>query len=93
MAIQIHVTEHKSVGSLANDQVGRTVRVFVDRDYDYGYFYPENQLFNELTPEQQHQYLSQQDVKLDVPASLAQKIIDQGQSIKKYRPRVDTSNA
>lgn len=88
MAITIHISEHKSQGSLRPSQINNSVRVFVDNDYSYGYFYPELELFNSLTPEQQKYYLESDSVKLQVPASLAQKIIDEGTSILKYRPVV-----
>ena len=77
--MQIHVTEHKSNGTL-NPLQGRLVRVFVDRDYRYGYFVDEHALFGMLSQDQQQQYLATADVKLDVSVETAQRVIDIGVS-------------
>lgn len=50
--MDIQVTEHKSVGTL--NPLNTSVRIFVDRDFQYGYFVPEHQLFDLLTDEQKH---------------------------------------
>ncbi len=76
--MEIHVTEHKSRGALKVPDYA--VRVFVDRDYGYGYFVSEHALFEMLTEAQQVQYLATDDVKLDVPIEFAQRIIDIGQT-------------
>lgn len=75
--MQIHVTEHKSSGALRG--ISRVVRVFVDHDYHYGYWVDEHELFELLTAEQQTAYLAaENDIRLDVPAATAQRIIDIG---------------
>lgn len=76
--MQIQVTEHKSVGQLA--QVETLVRVFVDRDFDYGYFVPERKLFDLLDKAQQDTYLQGTSSTLDVTPAVAQQIIDIGHS-------------
>ena len=75
--MHIHVTEHKSVGKLR--PLNGVVRVFVDRDYHYGYWVPENIVFEALDPQQQSAYLQAQDgIELDVSPEVAQRLIDQG---------------
>lgn len=81
--MEIHITEHKSKGALKVPDYA--VRVFVDRDYGYGYFVSEHALFEMLSAEQQSQYLASDDVKLDVGVDVAQRIIDIGQT--PYRKR------
>ncbi|KWT95606.1 hypothetical protein APY03_2483 [Variovorax sp. WDL1] len=54
------------------------MRVFVDRDYQYGYFVDEHKLFGLLTPEQQLVYLAGGEAKLDIEPATAQVIIDDG---------------
>jgi len=76
--MEIHVTEHKSRGVLKVPDYA--VRVFVDRDYAYGYFVSEHALFEMLSDAQQAQYLAAEDVKLDVPIEVAQRIIDIGKT-------------
>ncbi len=72
----IHITEHKSQGTL--HPLDSVVRVFVDHDYHYGYWVPEHALFAQLTPEQQQVYLQGSDAKLDVTPAVAQHLIDIG---------------
>lgn len=74
--MKIHITEHKSTGTLR--PVSNAVRVFVDNDYHYGYFVPEDKLFALLDAEQQQAYLQGDDVKLDVTPQVAQQVIDLG---------------
>jgi len=81
--MEIHITEHKSKGALKLPDYA--VRVFVDRDYGYGYFVYEHALFEMLSAEQQAQYLASDDVKLDVAVDVAQRIIDIGQTPYKKR--------
>lgn len=76
--MEIYVSEHKSVGTL--NPVETSVRVFVDRDFDYGYFVPEHQLFELLTAEQQVVYLQGESAQLDVAPAVAQQLIDIGQT-------------
>lgn len=65
--MQIHITEYKSTGTLQPALVGNMVRVFIDRDYHYGYFIDEHDLFSRLSEEQQAEYLATDgDVKFDV---------------------------
>lgn len=75
--MHIHVTEHKSVSRLDSDH---TVRVFVNRDYHYGYWVSEHLLFSLLTPEQQEGYLQCGEFKCEVPTEIAQRIIEDGQT-------------
>jgi hypothetical protein len=78
VTMQLHVTEHKSTGP-RNPVPGRTVRVFVNRDYHYGYWVDEAALFALLTAEQQQAYLATDgEIKLDVPEDIAQQAIDIG---------------
>lgn len=72
--MKIKVTEHKSVGSL--NMQNNSVRVFVDGDYDYGYFVPELDLFKLLDVEQMESYLGGTAADLDVTPEIAQTIID-----------------
>jgi len=73
--IPLLITEHKSVGTLRTDANARTVRVFINRDYQYGYWVPEGFLFRLLTPAQQEAYLAAPDqVTLSVPLSVAEQL-------------------
>ena len=74
--LPLHVTEHKSVGALKSPST--MVRVFVDHDYDYGYFVDEHALFALLSSEQRGIYLQGSEAKLDVTPEVAQQIIDMG---------------
>lgn len=85
--MEIQVTEGKSVGTL--DPWGSVARVFVNRDFRYGYFIRELDLYQMLTPEQQVAYLQGSSATLDVTPEVAQRIIDQGQTIFS-KPRVIT---
>ena len=76
--MKIQVTENKSTGTL--NPIETSVRVFVDNDYNYGYFVPEHTLFGLLTEEQQGVYLASDDVKLDVEIEVAEKIIEAGRT-------------
>lgn len=77
--MHIHITEHKSVGTLRPAHVKNCVRVFVDRDYHYGVFIDEHELFSKLTEDQRVQYLQAEgDVQFDVSDIQAQAIIDRG---------------
>lgn len=76
IAMEIHVTEHKSIGKL--NPVATAVRVFVDRDYRYGYFVPEDKLFELLNEDQQAAYLQGESAQLDVPIEVAEKIVELG---------------
>lgn len=77
--MQIQVTEHKSHGTL--NPIPSAVRVFVDRDYTYGYFVPEDKLYALLTPKQQAQYLAEDAPTLDVSLEVAEQIIAVGYTI------------
>jgi hypothetical protein len=74
--MELCITEHKSVDTLNpwND----TVRVFVDGDFNYGYFVREHRLFELLTAEQQVTYLQGRTAKLDVSIAVAQAVVDMG---------------
>lgn len=76
--LQILITEFKSHGTLSPSN---TVRVFVDRDYHYGYWVPEDVLYALLTTEQQAEYLgTRRDVTLRVSRDVAQRIINAGET-------------
>lgn len=77
--MQIQVTENKSKGALR--PFGNTVRVFVNRDFHYGYFVDEKLVVDLLTPEQQTDYLGSDKYIFDVSIEAAQKIIDSGATI------------
>lgn len=74
--MELCITEHKSVDTLNpwND----SVRVFVDGDFNYGYFVREHRLFELLTTEQQGVYLQGTTAKLDVSVAVAQAVVDMG---------------
>ncbi len=74
--MKIQVTEQKSVGNI--EPMNSLVRVFVNREFHYGYFVREHDLFGLLTPDQQETYLQGDSATLDVSAEVAQKIIDMG---------------
>lgn len=77
--MHLHITEHKSTGSLRPVHIDNCVRVFVDRNYHYGYFINEHELFSILTEQQQTEYLAADlDVQFDVSENQAQTIINQG---------------
>lgn len=76
MGIQLHFTEHKSVGKLP--AVDTLVRVFVDNDYTYGYFVRETALMALLDEDQQKAYLVGAEARLEVSLEVAQEIIDMG---------------
>lgn len=81
--MEIQITEHKSVGTL--NSLNTSVRVFVGRDFHYGYFVPEHQMFDLLTEDQKQDYLQGTTVRLDVPAAIAQQLIDMSQTPYKKR--------
>lgn len=75
-SVHLHFTEFKSKGTLS--RYAAAVRVFVDKDYHYGYFVDEHKVFELLTPEQQAAYLAGDEAKLDVAPAVAQKIVSLG---------------
>lgn len=75
--MKIRCTEGKSVGALR--RAGNMVRVFVDNDFNYGYWVVEDQLLALLEVEVQHEYLrAPADFTTEVEPSVAQKIVDIG---------------
>lgn len=77
--IELLVTENRS--SDAKWFQRNVVRIFVDRDYNYGLWINEDILYNLLTPEQQKQYLEDQSHsggQFDVSFEVAQQLIDKG---------------
>ena len=76
--MKVEVTENKSVDSL--DSLNKLVRVFLNRDYKYGYFIREHELFQMLTPEQQISYLQGTSATLEVSGEIAQQIVKRGHS-------------
>lgn len=76
MGIQVHFTEHKSVGKLP--AVDTMVRVFVDNDYTYGYFVREAAVVALLDEDQRKDYLAGVEARLEVSVEVAQEIIDMG---------------
>lgn len=88
--MKIHITEHKSKGTL--NPVQTAVRVFIDNDYHYGYLVDEHKLYDLLTPAQRQLYLQGSDVTLDVEPAVAQQLIDIGVTPYK-KPRVHPAAA
>lgn len=77
--MELHVTEHKSVGELRPAVTLNTVRVFVNQDYGYGYFVDERALLGLLGEAQTKAYLeAKDDFKVDVSPEVAQQVIDMG---------------
>lgn len=76
--MEVKITEHKSVATL--NPLNTLVRVFVNRDFHYGYFVPEHQLVGLLTDAQTKDYLQGSSACLDVSPEVAQQIIDMGQT-------------
>ena len=74
--MKIHFTENKSIGTKVSPY--GMVRVFVDNDYNYGYFVHEEDVFGLLTESQKKEYLAGTEARLDVTPEVAQKIIDMG---------------
>lgn len=75
--VAMHVTENKSIGELALGGLN-VVRVFVDGDYEYGYWLREHKIFSMLDAAQQQAYLAGPEAKLEVSRDIAQRIIDMG---------------
>ncbi len=77
--IELLVTENRS--NKKEWFHNNVVRIFVDRDYSYGYWINEDFLFNALTPDQQKQYLEDQSYssgQFEVSFEVAQQLIDKG---------------
>ena len=77
--VELLVTENRSPN--LNRITSNTVRVFVDRDYTYGYWIAEDALLSLLTPDQVKQYFSDQSYvggKFLISVDSAKKIIDKG---------------
>jgi hypothetical protein len=82
--MQVYVTENKSVGHLQPAFV--TVRVFVDRDFGYGYWINERQLLDILGITDPDEYLTEGQYIADVDVHTAQRIINCG--VSPYSKRV-----
>lgn len=65
--MEIHITEHKSKGALKVPDYA--VRVFVDRDYGYGYFVSEHALFEMLSAKLRIPIVRDRSVQFDVITS------------------------
>lgn len=61
-----------------NPVPGNLVRVFVDGDYNYGYWVDEVKLFGMLTPDQKNDYTQKSSVELDVTNEIVKEIIEIG---------------
>jgi hypothetical protein len=72
--MKILCTENKNLNPVSDN----LVRVFVDGDYNYGYWVDEAQLFDMLTPDQKNDYVQKSQIELDVANEVAQKIIEIG---------------
>lgn len=77
---ELYVTENKTIKPLHFN----CVRVFLDQNYDYGYFINELRLFNLLTSEQQVKYCtnnSYENTHFFVTVDIANKIVENGSTI------------
>lgn len=74
--MQVYVTENKSVDQLTD--LCNTVRVFVNRDFGYGYWINEIQLLEILNLGDLSVYLPGREYLTDVPVEIAQRIVDAG---------------
>ena len=72
--MKILCAENKNLNPVS----GNLVRVFVDGDYNYGYWVDEAQLFDMLTTDQKNDYVQKSQIELDVANEVAQKIIEIG---------------
>lgn len=76
MTKKLYCTENKSCGSPIPNNL---VRVFVNKDYNYGYWVDECRLFDLLTKEQKELYSQKEgSVELDVGEEVAKKVIEIG---------------
>jgi len=79
MEYEILVTENHSYNPERFSH--NVVRVFVDHDFDYGYWVPEDKLYECFNDEQKKQYLADQSYtggRFKVSKEIAQHIIDIG---------------
>lgn len=91
--IELLVSENKSYDPVRFFR--NRVRVFVDRNYNYGLWIDEDKLFEQLTIDQKKQYLtdrSPQGLYYQVSPEVAQKIVDLGNSpYAKQKIRIPSS--
>jgi hypothetical protein len=64
----ILVTENKSRAAPVSQH--GMVRVFIDNDFHYGYFVPENEFFNQLNENGQAAYFASESPKLVCSSNL-----------------------
>lgn len=76
--IDLLITENRSFDPVRFAR--NRVRVFVGKDFSYGFWVDEDRLFDFLTTEQKREYLTQRKPSLEfkVDASVARKIVDAG---------------
>lgn len=77
--MELLVTEYKN--AYGNNRERNTVRVFLQRDYNYGYWIREDILFDLLDDEQKQQYVN--DTKssdFDIAFEIASKILEYGKT-------------
>lgn len=90
--IELLVSEHKSFDPVRF--YNNRVRVFVDRNYQYGLWIDEDRLFDLLTQEQKKQYLTDrttEGMRYFLSREVAQKVIDLGYSpYAKQRLKIDS---
>jgi hypothetical protein len=79
--IELFISENKSYDPVRFFK--NRVRVFVDRNYDYGLWIDEDRLFNLLTVEQKKQYLTDrtpQGMYYQLDPRVAQEVVKLGHS-------------
>lgn len=72
MLVKLLVTENKSNG---NPTPNNLVRVFVNGDYNYGYWVDESKLFDLLSEDQRTFYATKESPSLDITKEVANEII------------------
>lgn len=80
--IEILVSENKSWDPVRFYR--NRVRVFLNRDYNYGVWIDEDRLFDSLDTDQKKAYLTApqgQTLSLSVPPKVAQRIVELGHTI------------
>lgn len=90
LTVELLVTENRTTN--VNRFSSNMVRIFVDRNYDYGYWINEAIVYNAFSPEQQKQYLETDIYHFDIDIETAQKLIDLGMTPynKQILLRIDT---
>lgn len=78
--MELLVTEYRN--ACGENRHRNTVRVFLQKDYTYGYWIAEDILFNLLTDEQKKQYIGKdyQSGVFDVSFDTAKDILEKGET-------------